>query len=370
MVNDYFNPNLKCDMLLREIVDDNLLLDRLRGLAHKYNKLYHRIAISSDQLAQLQFDLRIEITNCRHQFHGYKEDTIFDENSNKFRTLHIPALPDRIYESVIMQVVEPAFSNKWTAIPQASITGRGLSSAIRRIKNSIGCVSNKKRNFGLKLDITKYYQSIDHTLLHDVIDRHFQNERTLATNFHQIINSFQPGLPIGTYSSQFLANLFLADLDFLCAHADNDNKCKVTRYMDDIFVACDGYDKVIEMLNVITNWCTEHKLTLHEPVIANFAQNASIQCIGMIFNHQGVFVPDSTKKRIINQHAEVIEHINSNCLTELDMGRIAAMKGWLSNSTEQLFMNQLQLIKLINYIKYNLHGDFTEYDRQWENTMF
>ena len=52
------------------------------------------------------------------------------------------------------------------------------------------------------------------------------------------------------------------------------------------------------------------------------------------------------------------------------MGRIAAMKGWLSNSTEQLFMNQLQLIKLINYIKYNLHGDFTEYDRQWENTMF
>lgn len=89
-----------------------------------------------------------------------------------------------------------------------------------------------------------------------------------------------------------------------------------------------------------------------------------------------IFILNSRRETNINtaagcQHpAEVIEHINSNCLTELDMGRIAAMKGWLSNSTEQLFMNQLQLIKLINYIKYNLHGDFTEYDRQWENTMF
>lgn len=366
------NYNLKYNKLYNRIVGDCSLRFRLGGLNRKYSKLYGHNVIPSYEFDNVCQQIKDEIALNTHTNFTYTEKTIHDEHSDKDRLLHIPSTKDRIFESVIMQVVEPEFSIKWSRIPYASITDRGLSRAIRRIKNSIGCVSTKKRNFGLKLDIVKYYQSVDHFYMHDAINRYFSNEPILAAVFRSIVDSFSPGLPIGTYSSQFFANLFLANLDFLCTRADNDGRCEVTRYMDDIFVACDDYDKVIEMYNIINGWCNERGLALHDPVIVDFTENnhtKSIKCVGMEFSHQGVFLSEDAKNRMLNRYDEIIQHYCDGCATKTDLGRIASMIGWLSNSTEYKFINDLQLKKWLNLINNDIKGEFYYYDRPWDRPI-
>lgn len=353
--------NLKYNYLLKQIVNPAALRKRLIELNAKYSKNRVHPVIDSWYLPTYQMNLVDDIINCNHYFHGYTTKQLIDGHSGKVRTLHIPEIHDRIYESVIMQVVEPAFKHKWTSIPYASITDRGLSAGLRKVKNYIGCCSKIKKDYALKLDIVKYYESINQDRMCTVIDKHFTNDKIIGNNLKQIVYSFGPGLPIGTYSSQFLANLYLADLDFMCAQLDNDGRCNVVRYMDDIVVICTDYAKVLEMQKAITDWCTNAGLKLHEPVVVNFNDNddtATIQMCGMQFGHNGVWVAPVTKGHMIQQYSEICQHILDGTCTELDLGRLASIKGWISNSTEWDLLSDMQLDFLIEYLVQDLHGDY------------
>lgn len=366
------NENEKENALLYEVIDPIYMGIRIRNLIRMYNKMYHREVISEHDTPKIERQLKHEILcNC-HEFHPYKEKKIYDEHSDKVRILHVPHIRDRIYESVIMQIVEPAFSLKWTGIPFASITGKGLTLAIAKMRRAIGCGDiPKKRDFALKLDIVKYYRSIDHTLMHKTIDKHFANDRIIGNNLHSIVDSHSPGLPIGTYSSQFLANLFLSDLDYACAHINHTFDSKTIRYMDDILAVCNTYDQILYMQDFITNWCNDHLLNLHEPIIVDFTENDhtnSIKCIGMLFSHKGVFLTPESKIRITQQYQDIVNHIKSDSVTQTDLGQAAAMNGWLSNSTDQTFKNQLKIKDLIQTLKEILDRRDIN-DRQWNYSI-
>ena len=139
--------NLKYNYLLKQIVNPAALCKRLIELNAKYSKNRVHPVINSWYLPTYQMNLVDDIINCNHYFHGYTTKQLIDGHSGKVRTLHIPEIHDRIYESVIMQVVEPAFKHKWTSIPYASITDRGLSAGLRKVKNYIGCCSKIKKDF-------------------------------------------------------------------------------------------------------------------------------------------------------------------------------------------------------------------------------
>lgn len=363
------NTNPKYNLLFNQIVDENYLRNELAKLNRIYSRRYRYPVIPQPYFENYYQNLLNAIKNCNHQFHGYATRDIYDGHSGKVRTLHIPEINDRLYESVIMKIVEPSFSsqgsNRWTRIPYASITGRGLSACIRAIKNYIGCCSLIKQPWALKLDIRKYYESIDHNRMNEVIDRYFKNDRIVGTHLKQIVASFNQGLPIGTYSSQFLANLYLADLDFMCAQLDNDNRCNVVRYMDDIIVICSDYIKLLEMQKTITNWCTGVGLALHEPIVANLAGGNLIQMCGMMFGHNGVWIAPVTKSHMIHQYNEIVAHIKCGVVTDLDLGRAAALKGWISNSTEQVLLNSMRFPDLIPQLTQILHGDYDDRQRSY-----
>ena len=70
----------------------------------------------------------------------------------------------------------------------------------------------------LKLDIRKYFDSIDHSTVMQLLVRQF-NEKDLVELFHTILKTYhtQPGkgLPIGNLISQHLANFYLGLFDEL-----------------------------------------------------------------------------------------------------------------------------------------------------------
>lgn len=65
----------------------------------------------------------------------------------------------------------------------------------------------------LKLDIRKFYPTIDHWILKTVVRRKIKDPEVLWL-LDEIIDSAE-GVPIGNYIFQYLANLYLSELDHL-----------------------------------------------------------------------------------------------------------------------------------------------------------
>ena len=158
--------------------------------------------------------------------------TFFQVHDPKERTIaRLPYYPDRIVHHAIMNVLEPIFSRLYTADTYACIRGRGAHLARKRIKNCLRRDPEGTR-YCLKLDIRKYYPSIDHDTLKGILRRKFRDARLLAL-LDEIIDSAE-GLPIGTYLSQTLANVYLAYFDHYVKetlHARH-----YFRYVDDIVI--------------------------------------------------------------------------------------------------------------------------------------
>ena len=122
----------------------------------------------------------------------------------------LPYYPDRIVHHAIMNVLEPIWVGSMTADTYANIKGRGIHACSENLKHVL-YIDPKGTRYCLKVDIRKYYPSIDHELLKKEVRRKIKDARLLAL-IDEIIDS-EKGLPIGNYLSQYLANVYLSNLD-------------------------------------------------------------------------------------------------------------------------------------------------------------
>ena len=90
-----------------------------------------------------------------------------------------------------------------------SRVGRGLHKAIRKIQRNVR-MSDKKLYY-LKMDISKYYPSINNDKLKSVVRRKIKCVGTLWL-IDEMIDSIT-GVPIGNYLSQYFGNIYLSSVD-------------------------------------------------------------------------------------------------------------------------------------------------------------
>lgn len=137
--------------------------------------------------------------------------TFFKISDPKERTIaRLPYYPDRIVHHAIVAVLEPIFTALYTADTYACVKGRGGHLARKRIMRAMRR-DTEGTKYCLKMDIRHYYPSIDHDILKGIIRRKIKDQRALRL-MDEIIDS-APGLPIGNYLSQTLANVYLAYFD-------------------------------------------------------------------------------------------------------------------------------------------------------------
>jgi len=135
---------------------------------------------------------------------------MFRNEYGKMREISkLPYFPDRIIHHAIMNVMEPIWISHFINDTWASIKGRGVHKGVRRIKAAMS--DQKGTRFCLKMDVRKFYPSVDNTIMKVIIRQRVKDDRLLWL-IDEIIDS-SIGLPIGNYLSQFLANLYLSDMD-------------------------------------------------------------------------------------------------------------------------------------------------------------
>lgn len=157
-------------------------------------------------------------------------------DGRKLRTVYkLPYYPDRIVQHALLNVAGPLLTKSMIRDTFQSIIGRGTADAARRVKKLVR--SGNCPRYALKVDIEKYYPSIQNDKMKEIIRRHIKCKNTLWL-FDDIINSTQ-GLPIGNYTSQHLGNLYLNQFDWWVKQQIKPNG--YFRYCDDIVIF--GNDK-------------------------------------------------------------------------------------------------------------------------------
>lgn len=137
----------------------------------------------------------------------YTTFTIFEPKERVI--FRLPYFPDRITHHAVMNVLEPVFTAMFTADTYSCIKKKGIHGAARAVKKALKDVPGTK--YCLKLDIKKFYPSVDHEILKQLLRRKFK-DADLLWLLDGIIDSAD-GLPIGNYLSQYLANFYLTYFD-------------------------------------------------------------------------------------------------------------------------------------------------------------
>ena len=248
--------------------------------------------------------------------------TFFQVRDPKERTIaRLPYYPDRIVHHAIMNILEPIFTRLYTADTYACIKGRGGHLARRKIMTALRR-DPEGTKYCLKLDIRKYYPSVDHDVLKAIIRRKIKDQRVLRL-FDEIIDS-APGLPIGNYLSQTLANVYLAYFDHFVKEVLGVRY--YFRYVDDIVVL--SSDKA--QLRSILERMREYLGGLHLEVKSNWqvfpVEARGVDFLGYVFRHGYVLL----RKRIKHNLFKALAHQRKVAATceEIRLA-VASYIGWL-----------------------------------------
>ena len=160
-----------------------------------------------------------------------KTKLIYDVSSEKPRSLTIvPFWPDAIVQWCVVTVLKPIILRGMSPWSCASIPGRGC----RRVRAHIQEVMHRdpeNTRYCAELDIKKFYPSIPLDKLIGALRHKIKDERLLEL-VHRMLAPYGPGLPIGFYLCQWLANFYLEPLDHLIM--DQPGVKYMTRHMDNL----------------------------------------------------------------------------------------------------------------------------------------
>lgn len=167
----------------------------------------------------------------------------------------LPYYPDRIVHHAIMNILEPEFMAVFTADTYSCIKGRGIHGALRAVRKALRDEAGTQ--YCLKLDIKKFYPSVNHAILKQLLRRKFKDQDLLQL-LDEIIDSAD-GLPIGNYLSQYFANFYLTGFDHWIKEVKSVRY--YFRYADDIVVLSGNKEYLHQLLADIREYL-DQKLKL------------------------------------------------------------------------------------------------------------
>ena len=212
------------NLLERIVQRDNLQLAFHRAFQGKRDRPDAR-QYASDLEANL-YRMAAEVVSGEFPVGRCWQFTIYDP---KERVITAPCFEERVLHHAIMNVCEPLFERFLIGATFACRRGKGRIAALEHAMRY-----SRRFPLLLKLDVRKYFDSISHEVLAERLKRRFKDPRLLDL-FGRIIDSCHTwpgrGLPIGSLTSQHLANFYLGWFDRFVK--ESLGATGYVRYMDD-----------------------------------------------------------------------------------------------------------------------------------------
>lgn len=262
-----------------------------KGKREKKKVIEFELELESELL-----DLEKDLKTGTYKHGGYHTFKIYEP---KERNIMASEYKDRVvHQWYVENFIEPYFVPQFISTSYACVKNRGMHKASSDVQVAMRKSKQNWNNYYiLKMDVTKYFQNIDKRILWNILKRKIKDKKLLWLT-RQILLSTKGmvGLPLGNYTSQMFANIYLNELD---QYAKHQLKCKYYfRYMDDVVILIPNKEKAKEYLEQITIFLrTNLKLTLNSKTKI-FKDIQGVNFCGYKINEKRMKIRNTSKTRM------------------------------------------------------------------------
>ena len=335
-------PKTIRDVYEMEVSFEKLLEAHKKARCGKREK--KKVILFELSLEQELLKLEKELKNCTYKHGNYTKFKIYQP---KERIIMASEYRDRIvHQWYVQHFIKPYFVPQFINNTYACIEGRGMHKASKDVRNAMISAKSKWGNYYiLKMDITKYFHNIDKRILWNILKRKMKDKKLLwLTREILLSTSGMLGLPLGNYTSQMFANIYLNELD---QYAKHKLKCKYYfRYMDDIVILCKNKNVAKENLKNIEIFLENKlKLTLNSKTRI-FKDIQGVNFCGYKINERRLKIRNSSKYRMRRKLKRYTKDLKEGKITLSKIQKsIAAWLGYVKHA------NTYNLRKSMFYIE-------------------
>lgn len=262
----------------------------------------------------------------------------FNISDPKPRNIHKAKVRDRLLHHALYRKLYPFFDKAFIADSYSCRIGKGTHKAVERFRyfSNKASKNNTKTAWVLKCDIRKFFASIDHNILKQILAEYIIDENVLWL-LARVIDSFHTeggnsvGLPLGNLTSQLLVNIYMNKFDQFVKH-----KLKAKyyiRYADDFIVLSENKNELEGLLLYIGAFLrTELKLELHPKKVSIKTLASGIDFLGWVNFADHKVLRTATKRRMIkrlkesptlettNSYLGLLKHGNTHKIKKIYLG--------------------------------------------------
>ncbi len=303
---------------------DNIKLAMVKAAKNKvHRKDVRRIMCNIDKYADILQKILIEKS---YKPNPYIKKRIYDGAIKKERIIYKPVFfPDQCIHWCLMLQIKDILKRGMYDYCCASVEGRGVHYGARYMKKIL-VRDRKNTKYCLKLDIKKYYPSVDTEILKRKFRKLIKCRDTLNL-MDIIVDSSDAGLPIGNFTSQWFANFNLQDLDH---YIKEQLKVKYyVRYMDDMVLFHRNKKELHKIRLEIDKFLHNENLRLKDNWQLFKVDSRPIDFMGFRFYRgyttlrRGIFLRIKRRVKKIYKKPK---------LTPTDAGAVMSYHGWIKHS--------------------------------------
>jgi retron-type reverse transcriptase len=247
-----------------------------------------------------------EIKTGTADFTIYSFFKIYDP---KERVISVAPFKIRVLHHAIINICHPFFENQQIYHSYATRVEKGTHKALKEVVSN-----NKQNNWFLKLDVKKFFDTINHQALKELLEKTFK-EKKLLQLFGTIVDGYgnKQGVPIGNLTSQYFANFYLSYLD---RFAKQTLKIKgYIRYMDDIILWGRTKAQIWYYYGQLKAFLETHLKQTFKPVIFN-KTSYPFNYLGYIIEKEVLKPNKRNRIKFIKKQRQILHLLKINKITE------------------------------------------------------
>lgn len=295
-------------------------------------------------------ELRQSLINGTYEFSGYYTFKVYEP---KERIINAPCFKDKIVQIAINNIMKGKYYKTFIYDSYACIDNKGTHACAVRTQKFLKQAYWKYENaFIIKMDIKKFFYTIDRDILKEILLKKVKCEKTYKLLEH-IIDSADVidkiGLPLGNTLSQICANIYMNELD---QYIKRKLSIKFyTRYADDMCLICESKSeakKVLKLCDIFIN--KELNLKLNKRKTKIFPIEQGVNYVGYKIYHTHMLLRNESKskvKRRLKAYGKLYREnkITSNKLEQM----LNSWKGHADYANSYNFYNKL--VDKFEYLK-------------------
>lgn len=246
------------------------------------------------------------------------------------RLLGIPTVLDRWIQQMLLQVLQPIFDPTFSDHSYGFRPGRSAHDAVKAAQT----YAQAGKNWVVDMDITKFFDRVNHDLLMNRIGQTIRDKRVLrligrylrtGVMIEGVVQESEEGTPQGGPLSPLLANIYLDALDQELERRG----LTFSRYADDCNVYVGSHRAAERVLASLSAWIGKHLRLEVNAIKSGVGRPWERKFLGFQINPEGkILVAPKSVTRFRNKVRELWRSCQSGSSDELRNTWRAYVRGW------------------------------------------